>query len=163
MQQMIHSQEAKAFLSHDHNVTNTRRPLLPVFLAKGANLISSAKDPGLQKGVATQVMLHVESGHTKILKMLRPYMFTPIQDVIAGYESVCALAPGANYSRHLMPAVELLVDFDLLVCLVTKHPESVRNAPGVLEEASRLVVKAYSRIHNTERLINSGRLPVKHD
>ena len=69
MQQLIHSQEAKAFLDHDLNETNTKRPLLPVFLAKGSKLISSTEDQGVQKSVANQVMLHVESAHTKLLRL----------------------------------------------------------------------------------------------
>lgn len=162
MQQLIHSQEAKAFLDHDLNDTNTKRPLLPVFLAKGSKLINSSDEQGLQKSVATQVMLHVESAHTRIFRLLRPFMFTPIDDLFDGYEGVSALAAGRSYSRYLGPAIELLADFDLLVCFLRKHPDRVSNPSAALEEATRLLVKAYSRIHSTERLVTSGRLGAKH-
>ncbi|WGK63532.1 hypothetical protein QAO71_17335 (plasmid) [Halopseudomonas sp. SMJS2] len=162
MQQLIHSQEAKAFLDHDLNDTSTKRPLMPVFLAKGSKLIMSSDEHGMQKSVATQVMLHVESAHTKILRMLRPFMFTQIDGVFEGYKGVSALAPDRAYSRYLVPSVELLADFDLLVCLLRKHPDKVSNPSAVLDEATRLLVKAYSRIHSTERLVTSGRLRAKH-
>lgn len=158
--QLIYSQEAKAFLSHDHNATNSKRPLLPVFLAKGSHVIGLSNIPGVQKSVATQVMLHVEPGHSKILKMLRPFMFMPVTNpVFDGYEGLRVLESERSYSRHLMPAIDLLVDFDLLVCLIGKYPALVKNVPGLLNEAAQLVVKALSRVHNTERLISSGRLP----
>lgn len=158
--QLIHTRDAKAFLSHDFSPDGQRRPLLPTFLKTGAILISKAETTSQKNVIANHFMNPVDGAHTRLLRLLRPFLRLNGEPIFDGLEPMAALDPARRYSPRLMPAVELIVDFDHFVALNTLYPE-VYGAKDTLHEATDIVCRGLSRIEGAARFIESGRLELR--
>lgn len=156
--QLIHTDEAKAFLDHSYSVGQSARPLLPVFLGKGTKLISSSRTPGDQRTIAAQFMSSIDVAHNRLLQLLRPFLFVNGDNLFKGLDPTPALDPQKHYSKLVMPAVNLLVDYDILLGLLDLYPSVHRDTPAVKAEATKQVQKAFSRIHAAEQRIASGKM-----
>lgn len=155
--QLIHTREAKAFLSHDYSEEGQRRPLLPAFLKTGAILISKAETTSQKNVIANHFMNPVDGAHTRLLRLLRPFLRLNGEPMFEGLEPMAALDPVRRYSPRLMPAVELLVDFDHFVALNALYPD-VYGTTDTLQEATEIVCRGLSRIDGAAKFIESGRL-----
>ena len=155
--QLIHTRDAKAFLSHDFSQEGQRRPQLPAFLKTGAILISKAETTSQKNIIANHFMNPVEGAHTRLLRLLRPFLRLNGETVFDGLDPMAALDPSRRYSPRLLPAVELLVDFDLFVALNALYP-TVYGSTNTLQEATEIVSRGLSRIDGAAKFIESGRL-----
>ncbi|KZN20624.1 MULTISPECIES: hypothetical protein [Pseudomonas] len=158
--QLIHTREAKAFLSHDFSQDGMKRPLLPAFLKTGALLISRGATPPQKNVIANHFMNPIEGAHTRLLRLLRPFLRLNGEPMFDGLDPMPALDPERLYSPRLMPAVDLVVDFDQFVALNTLYPH-VYATTGTIEEATALVCKALSRIDGAAKFIESGKLGIR--
>jgi hypothetical protein len=99
----------------------------------------------------------VEGAHTRLLRLLRPFLRLNGETVFDGLDPMAALDPSRRYSPRLLPAVELLVDFDLFVALNALYP-TVYGSTNTLQEATEIVSRGLSRIDGAAKFIESGRL-----
>lgn len=158
--QKIHTREAKAFLSHDFSQDGMKRPLLPVFLKTGAILISKGTTPSQKNVIANHFMNPIEGAHTRLLRLLRPFLRLNGEAIFDGLDPVPALDPERRYSPRLMPVVDLLVDFDHFVALNALYPH-VYAATQIVEEATSFVCKGMTRIDGAAKYIESGKLDLR--
>jgi hypothetical protein len=158
--QLIHTREAKAFLSHDFSQAGMKRPLLPAFLKTGAMLISKGATPSQKNVIANHFMNPIEGAHTRLLRLLRPFLRLNGEAIFDDLDPIPALDPERIYSPRLMPAVDLLVDFDHFVALNTLYP-NVYGDPNTVEEAAAFLSKGLARIDGAAKFIESGKLELR--
>jgi len=156
--QLIHTREAKAFLSHDFSHDGMMRPLLPAFLKTGAILIAKGATPAQKNIIANHFMNPIEGAHTRLLRLLRPFLRVNGEPIFDGLEPMAALDPERLYSPRLMPAVDLLVDFDHFVALNALYPTV---ATETVEEATAVVCRGLMRIDGAAKFIESGKLDIR--
>lgn len=157
---VIHTREAKAFLRHDFNQDGMKHPLLPVFLKTGAILISKGATPRQKNVIANHFMNPIEGAHTRLLRLLRPFLRLNGEPIFDGLDPMPALDPERLYSQRLMPAVDLLVDFDHFIALHALYPH-IYGTNGTVEEATEFVRKGLSRIDGAAKYIESGKLDIR--
>lgn len=155
--QLIHTQEAKAFLSHEFKTGGSALPLMPVFMAKGSRLISTAHNAAEKRSVATQFMSSVSAAHAKLLHQLRPFLFESGEGLFSGLEPMPAIDPGRSYHPLVMPAVAMLIDYDIFVGLAQLYPERFTDRAAALKDAERQLIRAFSRIHLAEKHLTRRR------
>ncbi len=149
---LIHTQEAKAFLSHDY-ASGSHCPLLPVFMTNGSRLIAAGVSIAERRSIAGVFMCKLEACHSKLLHRIRPFMFMSNEGIFSGLTPIPAYDPGIRYDPLVFPAVNLLVDFDILVGLTYLHPNVYDDNAAIRFEAKQHVRKAFDRIHVAEKIV----------
>lgn len=150
--QLVYTQEAKAFLSHEY-ADGPHRPLLPVYMANGTRLIAKGKNPAEQRSIAGVFMCKLDACHSKILHRIRPFMFKSDDGLFSGLSPIPAYDPDIGYDPLVLPAVDVLVDFDILVGMTYLYPHIYPDNTAVRREAGLLLRKAFARIHVVEQII----------
>lgn len=160
---LIYTPEAKAFVNHNFSVEGNRKPLLPVFLAKGSGLVFSAKSAEAQRTFASQMMSKVTHRHYAILKLLRPFFFLDDFNLFRDMEGIEPFDSSMILSDLLLPACDLLYDFDALMGMKKVYPEIGLEYPELYKLGSQALIGAFSSVNKAARTINSGRADAKHE
>ncbi len=154
MMKYLHTNEAKAFLSNPEN-EGEKLSLLPVFLAKGTSTIVSVDHPTQRKNAASAFMSAVNNAHGQLLMLMRPFFFLDKTGIFENMPGVDAYDETFVLHPLVMPAVDLVVDYDIFIALTHKYPDVVE--PEVRLTAKGLVNRALRSVHKGTRAVNAGR------
>ncbi len=155
--QLIYTPEAQAFVLPRFEDEKSRPPMLGYFLSSATGLMSR-KPLKEQKVIASQVMCKVEDRHDAILRLLRPFLFVNGDGLFDGLSGIPAFDDHLVISHLVMPAVDLVADYDILVALIRRYPDVHADNAAVLDSAQRAVFSAIKSTKKAARSVNSGRL-----
>jgi hypothetical protein len=155
--QLIHTPEAQFFVTPQVEGDRQRQPMLGFFMSSGTGLLARRPLPE-QKTIASQFMCKVDDRHNRILRKLRPFLFSNGDDLFEGMEGIPTHDDHLVLSHLVLPAIDLVVDFDILVALIRRYPNVLGDNEAALAEARNDVFQAIKSVKNAARSLNSGRL-----
>ena len=157
MPTLIYTSEAQFFVTPQIDGDLKRQPMLGYFMSSMTGLM--ARRPFKeQKTIASQVMAKLDDRHCRILQRLRPYLFSAEEGLFDGLQGLPTHDDHLVISPLVMPAIALVVDYDILVALVKRDPTPFENPDQVLKEAHNNVLQSIKSTSAAERALNSGRL-----
>lgn len=157
---LIYTPEAQYFVTaqpDEKNPDRIRLPMLGFFMSAGTGLLSGHSFVE-QKTIASQFMSKVDARHARILKKLRPFLFNDNTGLFDGLDGLPTHDDHLVLSRLVLPAINLVEDFDILVALVRRYPDVHADAQQVIESSRNDVFQAIKSVNGAARSINSGRL-----
>ena len=131
--------------------------MLGYFLTSATGLMNR-KPLNEQKVIASQVMCRLEDRHDRILRLLRPFLFSNGDNLFEGLTGIPAFDDHLVISHLVMPAVDLVADYDILVALIRRYPNVHADNDAVLEYAHRAVFTSIKSTKKAARAVNSGYL-----
>lgn len=157
MPTLIFTPEAQYFVTPQIDGELKRQPMLGYFMSSMTGLMARRplKD---QRSIASQVMSKLESRHCRILHKLRPYLFSSEDGLFEGLQGLPAYDDHLVISDLVLPAVNLVVDYDILVALIKRDPSRCTDPNQTLLDAHNDVLQSIKSIRTAERALNSGRL-----
>lgn len=156
---LIYTPEAQFFVTSRIVGDRTRMPMLGYFMSTGTVLV--ARRPlNDQKTIASQVMSKLEHRHAAVLRLLRPFLFSNGDGLFDGCTGLPAYDDHLFISHLFLPAVDLVSDFDTLVALLRRYPDTYPDPQAVITEAYNAVHSAIRNVNNASKAINSGRVPL---
>lgn len=155
--QLIYTPEAQFFVTPQMDGDRQRLPMLGYFMSASTGLMAR-KPLKEQRQIAAQVMCKVQDRHDLILRKLRPFLFSCGDNLFEGLTGVPAYEEHLVLSHLVMPTVDLVADFDVLVALIKRYPGVLQDNDAVLQETTNAVFSAIKTVKKAARSINSGRL-----
>ncbi len=157
MHTLIFTPEAQYFVTPQIDGELKRQPMLGYFMSSMTGLM--ARRPlKEQKSIASQVMSKLEARHCRILHKLRPYLFSPEDGLFDGLQGLPSYDDHLVISDLVLPAIDLVVDYDILVALIKRDPSPFADPAQALKEAHNDVLQSIKSTSAAERALNSGRL-----
>ncbi|HGN1517346.1 MULTISPECIES: hypothetical protein [Pseudomonas] len=153
----IHTPEAKAFLVDGSTWPATINTSLPHFLAKASGMLFSCKGKQEVRVAEGQLLPKIEHARNQVLRQLRPFLFTDPTGLFNGMDAVPAYDESLVIAEQVLPAVDLLVDFDIFVGLTRLYPGLVSDAAAIRTDLANQIARSFNGVHKSVRTMNSGR------
>lgn len=155
--QLIHTPEAKFFVTPQRQGEQLLRPMLSFFMTSGSGLMWDRPFKE-QKTIASQFMCKVDDRHGRILRKLRPFLFANGDGLFDGLEGIPTHDQALIIHHLILPATDLIVDYDILVALIKRYPDVLPDSEAALKEAHNDVFQAIKNVNKAARSLNSGSL-----
>lgn len=143
---MIHSPEAKAFVTGGTEAFGFRVPSIGSFMGNGSRYILGFP-AGPQLLTAESALLNaIAQAELTVLALLRQYMDVDtfnITELVDGAAGVEAFTTEGNFHTSLYRAIDLLVDYDRLVHLAKRNPDVGLGRDETIRTGATALIRAF--------------------